>query len=174
MTGHDAFQDAPAAYALGAFDQDERLSFEAHLASCPICQGEVAQFRRVAAALGASTDAVNPPASLKARTLQRATSQRSHPVRVDRQAPAVAPVASPWRWLSIAAAMGLAAGLGVYAWSLRAEVRLLRGMVAESTARAEALRQEVTALRRDAARLTNTVNVLSAPDLLRVDLKGLA
>jgi hypothetical protein len=63
-------------------------------------------------------------------------------------------------------------GLASYAWSLRSQVTTLRAMVFTASAQAEALRGELASARRDSARLTNTVGVLDAPDLLRVDLRG--
>jgi anti-sigma-K factor RskA len=175
MTGHDAFDDAPAGYALGALDEPDRLAFEAHLPTCAHCQQEVAELRRVAAALGASVEPVAPPQSLKARTLARAMSQTKGGDARFGAVPTAAPRAPASRlpWLAAAAAVLLAAGLGIYASFLRAEVNLLRGMVADASERADSLRDQVNALRRDSARLTHTVNVLSAPNLMRVDLKGL-
>ena len=40
-----AWLEAAAAYALGALDEGERAPFEAHLADCPQCRGEVATMR---------------------------------------------------------------------------------------------------------------------------------
>jgi anti-sigma-K factor RskA len=182
MTGHEAFDAAPAAYALDALDAADRAAFEAHLRSCSECQRDVAEFRRVAAALGAAVEPVAPPESLKARTLARVAAQPAEPrgdvppprARLEFRAPSAPQGRTGWQWLVNAAAVVLVAGLGIYAWSLRSEVALLRQTVVDAAARAEALRTELNTLRRDSLRLSNTVNVLSAPDLLRVDLKGLA
>jgi anti-sigma-K factor RskA len=178
MTGHEAFDAAPAAYALDALDAADRVAFEAHLRSCPECQRDVAEFRRVAAALGAAIEPVTPPESLKARTLARVAAQPRGAALprapLEFRPPAAPQSGTRLQWLLNAAAVVLAAGLGTYAWSLHSEVVLLRQTVADATERAEALRTELNTLRRDSLRLSNTVNVLSAPDLLRVDLKGLA
>jgi anti-sigma-K factor RskA len=50
----------------------------------------------------------------------------------------------------------------------------LRQTIAEASSRNDALRREVATARRDAANLTRSIRVLSAPDLIRVDLKGQA
>ena len=47
---HDE-QTLAAAYVLGALDPGERRTFEAHAATCPLCQEEVRSLQRVAAAL---------------------------------------------------------------------------------------------------------------------------
>lgn len=49
------------AYALNALDDDERREFEAHLAECPACQQEVAEFEATAAELGSSLAEPLPP-----------------------------------------------------------------------------------------------------------------
>ncbi len=47
----DPYRDLSEAYALEALDGDERAGFEAHLAACAACQGEVARQRAVLSAL---------------------------------------------------------------------------------------------------------------------------
>jgi hypothetical protein len=76
--------------------------------------------------------------------------------------------------LLAAASLVLAAGLGAYAASLRSQIAQLQQLASEAYSRAETLRTELAALRQDSARLSNTVNVLSAPNVIRVDLKGAA
>ena len=43
---HERWEDAAAAYLLGALDDDERAGFEAHLAGCPACRAEVDELLR--------------------------------------------------------------------------------------------------------------------------------
>jgi anti-sigma-K factor RskA len=59
-----------AAYALDALDADERTEFESHLASCATCAAELAEFGDVTAGL-AGSDAVTPPAHLRASVLSQ-------------------------------------------------------------------------------------------------------
>ena len=44
-------------YALGALDEEERASFEAHLATCDICAAEVRELREVAGLLATAARA---------------------------------------------------------------------------------------------------------------------
>jgi anti-sigma-K factor RskA len=65
-----------AAYALDALDGDDQVRFEAHLAQCEECQGDVASFQGAAAALAYDVDVPAPPDSLRERVLARARSER--------------------------------------------------------------------------------------------------
>lgn len=174
---HDGFEADAAAYALDALDLDERREFVAHLSTCGQCQADVAEYRRVAAGLGMTVDPVTPPASLKARTLASATGRvqesPSRPASVTPLESKVPPRARlSTAWLAVAASLALAAATGIYAMSLRSQLDALRRMSAQSAAEAQALRAELAAVRSDSVRLVRTVNVLTSPDLLRVDLVG--
>ena len=68
MTDH-AWLESAAPYALGALDDTERASFEAHLASCDICSAEVRELRDVAGLLAAAVPPVVPPPGLRERIL---------------------------------------------------------------------------------------------------------
>jgi anti-sigma-K factor RskA len=68
MTDH-AWLESAAPYALGALDDTERASFEAHLASCDICSAEVRELRDVAGLLAAAVPPVAPPPGLRERIL---------------------------------------------------------------------------------------------------------
>ncbi len=142
MNAHDEIRDALAAYALGALDSAEVPAVEAHLATCETCRAALADQRRVVAGIGLASEPIAPPAALKARVLAQATAQPQR--QPDRQAPAGVPV---WRGpaaLAVAAALVLAAAASVWALSMRARL----------------------------ATLDDTVAVLTAPDMLRVELKG--
>jgi hypothetical protein len=176
---HDEFAAAAATYAIdpGALDRDARLAFEAHLETCDRCRTDVAEFRRVTAGIGLGADAVSPPESLKARTIARATSQpQTRPVATARP-PASGPVTPratvPAWWMLTAAAVALVA-TGIYAVAMHVQVSILRQMVADASAEAQSLRAELIDVRRDRARLTRTMAVVSAPDLIRVNLSGQA
>ena len=67
--GHERWQDATAAYVLGALDEAERDAFEEHLAGCPACREEVDELLPAANALPMSVEPVDPPPSLKARIM---------------------------------------------------------------------------------------------------------
>jgi anti-sigma-K factor RskA len=184
MSEHDVFDAALPAYALDALDAIERRAFEAHLAGCDRCQRELGEWRRVAVAIGGSIDPVEPPASLKTRTMMRATSQlRAQaespassvtPIRAARPGENASAARARARWpvLAAVAALVTIVVLGAYAAALRTQVGALKSAVADASASADALRTEVLALRRDSVRLVRTLSVLSAPDVIRVDLRG--
>ena len=102
-----------AAYALDALSAEERELFRRHLADCPSCQLEAAEFAATAARLGAAA-AQAPPAQLRAAVLDR--------VAVTRQSP---PLTRPTRlrgrlrssatWLVAAAVLLVAVAAGFVA-----------------------------------------------------------
>jgi anti-sigma-K factor RskA len=176
MSEHAIYDELVAAYALEALDAAEVPAFERHLADCAACQATLADLRRVAAGLGMAAPPLDPPASLRVRTLARATSQpQSQPVR---PAPAVTPAVPParsdpsWSWLATAAALVLAAGLGVYALRLRQDLTTTRQLVADMSQRMDQIRADLMTARGESARLATTIAVLAAADVVRVDLTG--
>lgn len=99
------------AYAVDALDDIERAAFERHLAACAECRAEVAGLRETAALL-ASTEAVEPPPSLRDRVLADISTVRPLP-------PEVAPPRGR-RWLgslvAAAAAVVVLLGAGLTVW----------------------------------------------------------
>ena len=67
--GHERWEDATAAYLLGALGEDERAAFEEHLAGCPACREEVDELLPAARALPISAHPIDPPPALKARIM---------------------------------------------------------------------------------------------------------
>ena len=200
MSNHEEFAAALAGYAIDALDGAERLALEAHLPTCAQCQAELAELRRVAAALGGAVVAVPPPPALKAKVLAQATAQKQAPQTPQAGAPSrflrrpaaspppPAPTTStapttPGRLvrvrvrrsrspLPIAASIVIALGLGGYAWLLRSEVDSLRLQLTQMSINAENLRKELTTVRSEAARFRHTAGVLAAPVLLKASLTG--
>jgi Anti-sigma-K factor rskA/Putative zinc-finger len=58
-----------AGYALGKLDQDETVSFEAHLAECDECRRELEELRGLPELLARAAPPVRVPSDLRARTL---------------------------------------------------------------------------------------------------------
>ena len=166
MTTEHEFDDVVAAYALGALDGEERIRFEAHLATCSRCQDELAGYRRVVTAIGASVEPALVPEGLKAKTLTRAVGGAG-----SIKPPSQIAARRGWRWLQAAAVL-LVAALGAYVLSLRSTVDVLSRELAIATERAEVLRQELATLRQEHAQLASMVNVFGASDVVRVDLRG--
>ena len=81
---NDDIHNLSGAYAVDAVDEVERARFEAHLASCPQCQAEVAGLRAAAGELS-STSLTAPPPSLRASLLRDISSVRPLPPEVTSQ-----------------------------------------------------------------------------------------
>ena len=101
MTDHQ-WSELAAPYALGALDPEERARFEAHLAECAVCRGEVQSLREVTALLANTAPAAAPPAALRDRILREA--RRVRPIGARR--------AGLGPWLAAAASLVLALGIG--------------------------------------------------------------
>jgi anti-sigma-K factor RskA len=123
-----------AAYALGALTDEESRRFERHLATCELCQTDLASLQPVVDVLPAAADPVEPPAALKKRLMRtieaearaKAKAERSsrdrsrHPLLSFRPLPAMA-----------AACLLLLGGVGIGVAVLRddggAETRSIAG-----------------------------------------------
>ncbi|MFD8321286.1 anti-sigma factor domain-containing protein [Kitasatospora purpeofusca] len=136
------------AYAVHALPEEERAAFERHLARCPACAQEVAEFEVTAARLGAA-ESVEPAPALKARVLAGIGEIRQLPPstasagrlrRASRPAPR-------WPLTAVAACLAAAAALGALA--------------VQQYDRAE--RAEVAA-GREAERQAAVTGLLTAPD----------
>jgi anti-sigma-K factor RskA/putative zinc finger protein len=176
---HEEFEEAVASYAIDALDPSEARAFEAHLASCARCQAELADLRRVVAGIGMTGEPIAPPAPLKARTIARATGRPEATPRFEPRPSSTAMSPSQTRarpssmpWLVAAAAVIVAVASGTYAWSLRSRVESLEQMVAVTSQQADRLRDDLISLRRDSANLIRTIQVMNAPDVRQVVLKG--
>jgi anti-sigma-K factor RskA len=75
MTQH-IWLEQTAPYALGALDDDERASFEQHLATCEQCAAEVRELQEVAGLLATAAKPVAPPPALRDRILADARAVR--------------------------------------------------------------------------------------------------
>lgn len=173
MTGHEVFDELVAGYALDALSGDDRRRVEQHLATCVECRTTLGELRRVSAGIGLSVEPIEPPDALRARVLAGAVAGFPPTVPdATTKTEGRTGVGPAWAWLATAALVSLVAGLGVYAWALRGELLASRQTIAELSGRAETLRRELSAARLDSIRLSNTLNVLGAADVLRVDLRG--
>ena len=68
---HDEYRESVALDALGALDEAEARSLQAHVEGCPDCLREREEMRDVAAALVYAATPVAPPEHLRARLLER-------------------------------------------------------------------------------------------------------
>jgi anti-sigma factor RsiW len=69
MTDHTRYSEDVGAYLLGAMSDQERRTFERHLAGCDECREEVERLRPAADALPGTVEQLEPPPGLKARLM---------------------------------------------------------------------------------------------------------
>jgi anti-sigma factor ChrR (cupin superfamily) len=68
----DDIRDRAALHALGALNAEESSEFEAHLAGCRVCRGEVDAYAAAADTLASAAPPVVPPHELRQRVLAAA------------------------------------------------------------------------------------------------------
>jgi anti-sigma-K factor RskA len=132
--GHENWEDATAAYLLGALDEHETTAFEDHLAGCPACRDEVAHLLPAARALPISVEPIDPPPALKARIMAEVEREAALLAAAGPQAdrPAAKPRRERRSWfgmpmgaIAALACVALLAGLGLGAVLFRAGGRTL-------------------------------------------------
>lgn len=106
---HDEIVELLGAYALDAVDGEEAAAVTAHLAGCPRCRGEVAEFQEVAAAVGAGSGDDVVPAGQWERIAARLERPRPEPAGADASAPHPSSPPSRHRLRWALAAVGAAA-----------------------------------------------------------------
>lgn len=116
-------RDLLDAAALDALDEPDASAVAAHVEGCVACRAALDRAREAAAAIGLSAPLLRLPASGRERVLAGVRGER----------------ASPGRWwpLVAAASLLLAAGLGVWAISLQAQVHRLRQDLAAAPTEAD-------------------------------------
>ena len=178
MSGH-AWLEHAAPYALGALDENERASFEAHLTTCDVCSAEVRELRNVAGLLATAAPDVVPPPRLRERILADARSVRPSSAAPTDASPVTTSPAREHRgvsrstsgrgalipWLAAAAAVAFAAYFGQQYRGERHE--RLAAQQALAAARI-AIDSTTTAL----ARHDSVIASLIAPDVQTVTVSG--
>jgi len=170
---HDPrFDEHAGLYVLGALTRAEREAFEAHLGACEPCSAEMRRLAPVAGALAHSVPQIDPPAALRGRVLVAvAPFQGARP-----HARGVSVRANAWSWLPVAASLALAVAASAYAWRLNdrltMRIAVLDQGLADAVARAAAGEQRLVEVRNTMVAAQSAVTILSASDVLRVDLAG--
>lgn len=178
MSGpHEEMVLLAPAFALGALDPDERRAFEAHVETCDVCAAELRSLSRVTAGLAQMPTQVSPRAELRGRVLTAVGA--SLPAPSAQVVPMTPPQSSALPvWLPYAAMLLMAAGFGWYVTVQRSETRAqlaaLEARVEESAAALRASESRVVAARTAADGAQTTIGILTAPDVVRIDLAGLA
>jgi hypothetical protein len=169
---HDDLRAALPDYVLGTLTGPETATLQAHVVDCAACQTELEELRAVIAGIGTATPETPPP-GLRSRVLQAATMPARAESRVNTpQAPATAVPRRQWMPFALAASLLFAVVAGGYAWSLRGQLATARQQVDDAAGYVARLRQELLETRRDSAELVRVMQILNAPNLVRVDLKG--
>ncbi len=166
---HDAMRELTGLYVLDALERGERQTFESHLASCAVCAAEVKALAGVAGALPHALPQVDPPPGLRDRVLAAAAAAR---VRPEPTAGEGSRRAFNAGWLAAAAMFVAAAGLGIYAATLRQRLDGVEIQLADALTRLNRSEQQVAVAVKSVEAAESRMAVLTAPDLLQVDLAG--
>ena len=166
MTHTDA-QELTALYVLGAVAGSEREAFEAHVATCAECQREVASLRPVSIGLLQAVPERTPSPALRQRVLDAAIGRRASPDQ--RRLWSRSPVL---QWLTTAAALAIAVAAVIV--SARTASRARAAGADARNARVQAVEAESRAsdAQRKLAAVAAQLDVLTAPDVVRVELTG--
>jgi anti-sigma-K factor RskA len=168
MNGHLQFEDDFELYALGALDGEDKATVEAHLAGCAECRTKLESARTRMALLGLAAPSAAPAARVRERVLQEF---RAH--RVGGPSAAVTPIRarrSPWAPLWALAAVVLVAAAG---W-LRFENGRLSRELEELETEHEQLVQDNRQFAAETARAQAALEVLTAPETVKVELTAAA
>ena len=160
-----------AAFVLGSLDPGEREAFAVHLSGCAECQQEVRSLQRVTVALAASAPARTPAPGLRERVLAHAAGRPQPAARAGQVVVARRRVEAR-TWLPLAALLALTLGLGAYTQTLRSRVALLETGLQAALLDSERAKTATTDAVRVAERAQETIDVLVAADVARIDLAG--
>ena len=165
VQNHDAWLESAALYVIDAMTAEERRAFESHLRGCEQCQAEVTSLEGVDEALASGVPQIEPPAALRERVLTAVRPPRT----------AVRPAATaPAQWLPLAASLALSLGLGGYAYSLQERITALEDELTDARAQAADTLARANATQRTLQLTQSHLDVLTAPDSMRVVLAGQA
>lgn len=125
MWSHDELEALVAGYVLGSLEQQERMALEEHLRGCHSCAQLVAELWPVASALPLAVEQVEPPPSLREKTLSAVSAEGGASA-----SPAARSTRIQW-WRALARPAALAAALlllatvaGLAVWVLRLQSAL--------------------------------------------------
>jgi anti-sigma-K factor RskA len=178
-TRHDELRQLAGAYVLDALEPAERAEFAAHLATCTECTAEVRALRGIVSALPYTVPQIDPPFALRQRVLASVGAAGTD--RATRGGAFEAASALPRRgafasrgWLSLAALLVIAVSLGTYAMSLRQRLTVIEQQLQNAIVRLDRTERQLDAASREAQAAQVRLAVLTASDLLQVNLAGQA
>jgi len=151
MSAHEQFADDLALFALGALQDDERVTLEKHLEGCSSCRRELERLRGDMALLALSASGPAPPRRSRERLLKAIAKE-------PRTQKTLARAQSLWTflpWLATAAVLLVAAFFWQQSDRLAQQVARLRDQSAQQQAQLEQAREVVsTLISTDAMRVT--------------------
>jgi anti-sigma-K factor RskA len=151
MSAHEQFADDLALFALGALQDDERVTLEKHLEGCSSCRRELERLRGDMALLALSASGPAPPRRSRERLLKAIAKE-------PRTQKTLARAQSLWTflpWLATAAVLLVAAFFWQQSDRLAQQVARLRDQSAQQQAQLEQAREVVSTLTStDAMRVT--------------------
>lgn len=177
----DRWGDMASAFVLGALDAEDREAFEARLEQDPQLRALVDEYRETLAALSEAVPQTEPPASLRARVLEKARESNPNAARreepgapvdrateVPRAAATKRAAPSGTRWgprLALAASILIALGLGGWALELRQRAAELERRVAAASSQIDAIRSDLESAQTELARYDSLSAALIGADL---------
>jgi len=179
----DPFRESSGLYVLDALDAADRQAFEAHLLECEACTAEVLALRAVSNALPYGVPQADPPDRLRERVLSAAAETRkpssvvpfeSHRSEPPRTKPPKARPALWVGWISAAAGIAIAAGLGMYAAQLASRLDDTQRRLSDAVNRLQEAEARLQAATRETTSVRASLALLTAPDLTDLRLAGQA
>lgn len=152
VSDHDQFRELIEAYALGALDEQEHASLDAHLAGgCPECAKALQEARWLVTHLVYLAPPAEPSEMLRARVLQKVRAEAGVSPTVTRPKMAI-PL---WMWAGVAALLLITAYSTWNAQRIQRTLEAVNQRATEEIKRSEQLQLELTAAKHEAHILTD-------------------
>jgi anti-sigma-K factor RskA len=175
MNDHDHWTELAATYALGALEEPERSTFEAHVEECAQCRADLSSYADAVHGIALTAPRMTPPSALRERIVASARAERSATAAPQAARPAAAagrdapPVAArprmgvpPWAAAAAVVAALIAGGLWLSERRSRTE---LENALAGATSELDAARATAADVAASVQELDAFITALMAPDL---------
>jgi anti-sigma-K factor RskA len=152
VSEHDQFRELIEAYALGALDEQERATLDAHLATgCAECAKALEEARWLVTQLVYLAPPAEPSEMLRARVLQRVRAEAGASQTTSRPKTAI-PL---WMWAGVAALLLLTAYATWNAMRMQKSMLALNTVLSEQVKQNQQLLQELVSAKHEAHILTD-------------------
>ena len=173
MNDHDRWTELAASYALGALEEPERSTFEAHAEECAQCRADLSAYADAAHGIALAVPRVTPPPALRERIL--ASTRATRPVvasaPTDRPVGSLAQPAVAARrgtgvplWAAAAAVVAALIAGGLWLSERRSRTEL-ENALAGATSELDAARTSAADVAASVQELDAFITALMAPDL---------